>query len=188
MYSYYPICVLILPYVCPHTTLYVSSYYHISYYYIHILILPYMCPHTIMSPHTTVCVSSHTTSGRELTGWGGVEGSGRGFTGQGFEGEQVHMPADGSPIIFLARANRSASFSTSAGEPVVSLSMFPPPPPSLQQAATELQHAATALQSVSLSNCRPAPPSSTRTCARASNCAGGGGSSSTDGSGRGRER
>jgi hypothetical protein len=97
------------------------------------------------------------------------------------------MPADGSPIIFLARANRSVSFSTSAGEPVVSLSMFPPPPPSLQQPATELQHAATALQSVSLSNCRPAPPSSTRTCARASTCAGGGGSSSTDGGGGGGE-
>ncbi len=39
--AYYYICVLILPYMCPHTTVYVSSYYYIC-----VLILLYMCPHT----------------------------------------------------------------------------------------------------------------------------------------------
>jgi hypothetical protein len=39
--SYCYICVLILLYMCPHTTIYVSSYYFIC-----VLILPYVCPHT----------------------------------------------------------------------------------------------------------------------------------------------
>jgi hypothetical protein len=60
--------VLILPYMCPHTTIYVSSYSyyyicvehffkslkHPSYYYICVLILLDMCPHT----HTTIYVLS----------------------------------------------------------------------------------------------------------------------------------
>jgi hypothetical protein len=57
------LCVLILLidyYMCPHTTVYVSSYYCIgvlilyvsSCLYMRALILLYMCP------HTTVCVSS----------------------------------------------------------------------------------------------------------------------------------
>jgi hypothetical protein len=74
---YLTTCVLILLYMCPHTTIYVSSYYsyahrgqalfkplyiqHIcvillhvsSYYYICVLILLYMCP------HTTIYVSSY---------------------------------------------------------------------------------------------------------------------------------
>jgi hypothetical protein len=79
------ICVLILLillYVCPRTTVYVSSYYYIrphtsvcfhttiyvsSYYYICVLILLYMCPHTTvcvlillyMCPHTIIYVSSY---------------------------------------------------------------------------------------------------------------------------------
>jgi hypothetical protein len=39
-------------YMCPHTTIYVSSYYYIC-----VLILLYMCPH--MCPHTTIYVSSY---------------------------------------------------------------------------------------------------------------------------------
>ncbi len=42
------ICVLMLLYMCPHATIYVSSYYYVC-----VLILLYMCPHTIM------CVSSY---------------------------------------------------------------------------------------------------------------------------------
>jgi hypothetical protein len=42
--SYYT-CVLILLYMCPHTTIYVSSYYYIC-----VLILLYICP------PTTICV------------------------------------------------------------------------------------------------------------------------------------
>jgi len=51
--SYYHICVLILPYMCPHTTIYVSLYY-------------YMCPHTTIhvSSYYHICVRilllSHT--------------------------------------------------------------------------------------------------------------------------------
>ena len=44
--SYYHICVLILIYVCPHTTIHVSSYYYTC-----VLILLYMCPHTTMSSY-----------------------------------------------------------------------------------------------------------------------------------------
>ena len=68
--SYYYICVLILLYMCPHTTICVSSYYYIcvlillhvssfyyvssysSYYYMCVLIL--LC----ISPHTTIYLSS----------------------------------------------------------------------------------------------------------------------------------
>jgi hypothetical protein len=39
--SYCYICVLILLYMCPHTAIYVSSYFYIC-----VLILLYMCPHT----------------------------------------------------------------------------------------------------------------------------------------------
>ena len=39
--AYYDICVRILQYMCPHTTIYVSAYYYIS-----VLVLLYMCPHT----------------------------------------------------------------------------------------------------------------------------------------------
>ena len=41
--------------MCPHTTIYVSSYYY------SVLILPHVCPHTTMyvCPHTTTCVSSY---------------------------------------------------------------------------------------------------------------------------------
>jgi hypothetical protein len=60
--SYYCICVLIILYMRPHTTIYVSSYYCIC-----VLILLYMCPHTTMCvsfvlmllcmcPYTTICV------------------------------------------------------------------------------------------------------------------------------------
>ena len=42
-----------LLYMCPHTIMYVSSYYYTC-----VLILLYTCPHTIMCPHTTVYVSS----------------------------------------------------------------------------------------------------------------------------------
>ena len=49
----------ILLYMCPHTPIYVSSYFYIC-----VLILLYMCPHTTicvlillcMCPHTTMCV------------------------------------------------------------------------------------------------------------------------------------
>jgi hypothetical protein len=37
--SYYYICVLILLHTCPHTTTYVSAYYYVASHY-------YMCPHT----------------------------------------------------------------------------------------------------------------------------------------------
>jgi hypothetical protein len=40
-------CVLTLIYVCPHTTICVSSYYYLFSYY-------YVCP------HTTICVSSYS--------------------------------------------------------------------------------------------------------------------------------
>jgi hypothetical protein len=51
-------------YVCPHTTMYVSSYYYLC-----VLILLYMCPHTTMYvssyyftfPHTTLYMCPHTT-------------------------------------------------------------------------------------------------------------------------------
>jgi hypothetical protein len=49
--------VLMLLYMCPHTTICVSSHYCIC-----VLILLYMCPHTTavyLAPHTTICVSSH---------------------------------------------------------------------------------------------------------------------------------
>ena len=58
--------------MCPHTTIYVSSYYYIcvrillygvfillhvsSYYHICVLTLLYICPQTTMCPHTTTCV------------------------------------------------------------------------------------------------------------------------------------
>jgi hypothetical protein len=42
--SYYCICVLILLYMCPHATVYVSSYYCIC-----VLILLYMCPHALLT-------------------------------------------------------------------------------------------------------------------------------------------
>jgi hypothetical protein len=46
------VCVLILLYMCPHTTIYVSSHYYIC-----VLILLYMCPqYYYMCPHTTICV------------------------------------------------------------------------------------------------------------------------------------
>jgi hypothetical protein len=52
VFSYYCVCVLILLYVCPHTTVHVSSY---SYMCPHpttcVRILLYMCPHT-----NTICV------------------------------------------------------------------------------------------------------------------------------------
>ena len=84
--SYYYICVVILLYImsctswyylyhfiqiCPHTYIYVSSYY---YMHVFVLILPYMCPHTTVyieremhrlarsmsfCPHTTIHVSSY---------------------------------------------------------------------------------------------------------------------------------
>ncbi len=73
--SYYCLCVLILLSMCPHTSVYVSSYYYVySYYCLCVLILlsmcttlsslHYMCPHTTvcvlillyMCPHTTTCV------------------------------------------------------------------------------------------------------------------------------------
>jgi hypothetical protein len=63
-------CVRILLYVCPHTTICVSAYYHIC-----VRILLYVCPHTTICvsahyhlcvrtllyvcPHTTICVSAH---------------------------------------------------------------------------------------------------------------------------------
>ncbi len=45
-------------FVCPHTTIYVSSSYYVSsYYYICVLILLYTCPHIIyMCPQATVYV------------------------------------------------------------------------------------------------------------------------------------
>ncbi len=77
MSSYYYICVLILLYMCPHTTVYVcvlillymcphTAIYVSSYSYICVLILLYMCPHTNiytcphnMCPPTTIYVSSY---------------------------------------------------------------------------------------------------------------------------------
>ncbi len=57
--SYYYICVLILLYVCPHPTIYVSSYYcTCPPNTTSVLILLYMCPHT-KCPHTTIYVSSY---------------------------------------------------------------------------------------------------------------------------------
>jgi hypothetical protein len=64
------ICVLILLYMCPHNTTFVSSYdymcphaticvlilQYVSSYYICVLMLLYMCPHITMCPHTTICV------------------------------------------------------------------------------------------------------------------------------------
>ena len=75
-------------YVCPHTTIYVSSYYYCilvdalsgicvssyvsSYHYIYVIILlytggcasRYKCPHTTtyMCPHTTIYMRPHTTT------------------------------------------------------------------------------------------------------------------------------
>jgi hypothetical protein len=56
------ICVLILLYRCPHTTIHVSSYCYVC-----VRILLYMCPHTAMCvrillymcPHTAICVSAY---------------------------------------------------------------------------------------------------------------------------------
>jgi hypothetical protein len=45
--SYYHMCVLLLLYVCPHTTMCPhTTIYVFAYYYICVLILLYMCPHT----------------------------------------------------------------------------------------------------------------------------------------------
>ena len=62
--SYYNICVLIL--LCPHTTIYASSCYYMCPTTMCVLILPYVSPHTThcicafillnMCPHTTMCV------------------------------------------------------------------------------------------------------------------------------------
>ncbi len=43
-------------YMCPHTTIYVSSYYYAS-----VLILLYMCPHTTMCPHILLYPCPHAT-------------------------------------------------------------------------------------------------------------------------------
>ena len=64
--SFYYISVLILLYICPHTTIYLSPYYYTS-----VLILLYVCPHNkrqhvwlkanhyyYMRPHTIIYVSS----------------------------------------------------------------------------------------------------------------------------------
>jgi hypothetical protein len=82
--SYYCICVLILLYMCPHTTVYVSSYYYMcphtticflillcmcphttvyvsSYYYVCVLILLYMCPHTTICVLILLYMCPHTT-------------------------------------------------------------------------------------------------------------------------------
>jgi hypothetical protein len=67
--SYYYICVLILLYMCPHTTIYVSSYYYICmkihqrriYYYICVLILLYMCRYYISSALVLLYMCPHTT-------------------------------------------------------------------------------------------------------------------------------
>ncbi len=62
MCPYTTICVVMLLYMCPHTAIYVSLYYYMcrhttiyvsSYYYICVLILLNMCP------HTTIYVSSY---------------------------------------------------------------------------------------------------------------------------------
>jgi hypothetical protein len=61
--SCYYVCVLILLYMCPHTTIYVSSYCCICV----LILLLYMCPHATMyvssyyymCPHTTIYVSSY---------------------------------------------------------------------------------------------------------------------------------
>ena len=66
--SYYYICVLILLYLCPHTTTCVSSYCYICpHTTVCVLQLLYMCPHTIICvlillykcPHTAIIVSSY---------------------------------------------------------------------------------------------------------------------------------
>ena len=75
--SYYCICVLLLPYICPHTIICVSSSsykcvlilpYVSSYFYMCVLIL--QCPHTTIyvssyyyhdvCPHITICVTYRT--------------------------------------------------------------------------------------------------------------------------------
>ncbi len=74
------VCVLILLYMCPHTAIYVSSYYYICFlipalslpqrrlWQVCVLILLYMCPQyyyicvlilLYMCPHTTIYVSSY---------------------------------------------------------------------------------------------------------------------------------
>ncbi len=50
----YTICVFILLYVCPHTTIYVSSDYYIC-----VLILLYMCPHTTIYVSSFYCIEAH---------------------------------------------------------------------------------------------------------------------------------
>ncbi len=71
--AYYLMCVLMLLYMCPHTTVYVPSCYYICalcyymcvfillyvslYYYICVLILLYMCPLLLyVCFYTTICV------------------------------------------------------------------------------------------------------------------------------------
>jgi hypothetical protein len=55
-----------IPHICPHTTIYVSSYYFICFLILLqcVVILLYMCPHTTMCPRTTKHVSScyHATT------------------------------------------------------------------------------------------------------------------------------
>jgi hypothetical protein len=48
-------------YMCHHTTIYVSSYYYICVLILPkcVLILLYVCLHTTMCPHTAICVSSY---------------------------------------------------------------------------------------------------------------------------------
>ena len=50
--EYFHVCVLILLYMCPHTTIYVSSCYYLC-----VLILLYMCPRTAI--YVLICVSSY---------------------------------------------------------------------------------------------------------------------------------
>jgi hypothetical protein len=86
--SSYCTCVLILLYMCPHTTKCMSSYYYMcphtamcvsSYYYTCVLILLYTCPHTTiyMSSYYYICVhillhtyAHATTYVCAYTGWG----------------------------------------------------------------------------------------------------------------------
>ncbi len=61
-------CVLILLYMCPHTAMYVSSYYYVCVVILlYMSLLVYFCPHTnlcvssyyYICPHTTIYVSSY---------------------------------------------------------------------------------------------------------------------------------
>ncbi len=61
--------VLILLYMCPHTAIYVSSYFYMcphttiyvsSYFYMCVLILLYTCPHTPICVLILLCVCPHT--------------------------------------------------------------------------------------------------------------------------------